>query len=329
MRRLGSNNIHNKSGLYDHMNKCLILGAGGFIGRSLCRQLHKDYHIVAYDKYFPQELYSMENIEFVQGDFVSEQNFGYLLRDIKIVIHLISTTIPVEGTNNIFREIDENIRPSACLLEAISNSSIERFVFSSSGGTVYGDTNSLINKIDSPHNPRSTYGLQKSIIEKMILFYSQKYQFRACIMRITNPYGIGQDSQKPQGVIPILLRKLYLHEPVTIYGDQNTRDYIYMSDLMNAFEKVLSYNGSQSCFNIGTGINTTVPELIAHIERISGKKFADIYHFPSRSSDVTHTHLNVEDSWLELGWKPSVSLDEGIRRILDYYYNDIVVSHNG
>lgn len=305
------------------MENCLILGAGGYMGRSLCKQLCNDYHIVAYDKYFPQDLLNLKNIEFVQGDFVSEGNFSNLLREIKIVIHLISTTLPVDGTDNILREIDENIKPTACLLEAISKSSVERIVFSSSGGTVYGDTNDTINRIDSPHNPRSTYGLQKSIIEKLLLFYSQKYQFRAEIMRITNPYGIGQDSQKPQGVIPILIRKLYLHEPVAVYGDQNTRDYLYMGDLMNAFEKMLSYNGVQSCFNIGTGINITVPELIFHIERISGKSFTAIRYLPARSCDVTHTLLNVEDSWSELGWKPTVSLDEGIRLIIDYYHKNL------
>ncbi len=263
--------LHNRPGLSDDMNKCLILGAGGYMGRSLCKQLHKDYHIVAYDKYFPQELFSLENIEFVQGDFVLERSFSSLLKDTKFVIHLISTTLPIEGTGNIFREIDENIKPTASLLEAISESNIERFVFSSSGGTVYGDTNNSINNTDSPHNPRSTYGLQKSIIEKLILFYSQQYGFRAEIMRITNPYGIGQDPQKPQGVIPILIRKLYHQEPVDVYGAANTRDYLYMGDLVKAFEKVLSYNGDECCFNIGTGIYTTVPNLIARIERISGK----------------------------------------------------------
>lgn len=305
------------------MNKCLILGAGGYIGRSLCNRLHNDYQIVAYDKYFPQDLFNLVNIEFVQGDFISEQNFSNLLREVNTVIHLISTTLPVEGTENILREINENIKPTACLLEAISKSNIEKFVYSSSGGTVYGDTYDAINNVDSPHNPRSTYGLQKSINEKLIFFYSQKYRFRTGIMRITNPYGIGQDPHKPQGVIPILIRKLYLHEPVDIYGTINKRDYIYMGDLMKAFEKVISYSGSQSCFNIGTGINITVSELITRIERISGEKFTAIRHFPARSSDITQSPLNVEESWAELGWKPSIALDEGIQLILDYYKNNL------
>lgn len=305
------------------MEKCLILGAGGYMGRSLCKQLRNYYHIVAYDKYFPQDIMKLENIEYVYGDFVSEQYFNNILQNIDIVIHLISTTLPIEGTTNILREIEENIKPTANLLEAISSSGIERLVYASSGGTVYGDTNTSINTVDSPHNPRSTYGLQKSIIEKLILFYSKKYEFRAGIMRITNPYGIGQDPHKPQGVIPILIRKLFLREPITIYGDQNTRDYLYMGDLINAFEKMLTYSGSQSCFNIGTGINTTVPEIITIIEKISNKKYEAIYHFPSRSSDVKHTFLNVEDNWSELGWKPVVLLDEGIELIIDYYHKHL------
>lgn len=140
-------------------------------------------------------------------------------------------------------------------------------------------------------------------------------------MRITNPYGIGQDPQKPQGVIPILIRKLYRQEPVDVYGATNIRDYLYMGDLVKAFEKVLLYNGDESCFNIGTGTYTTVPNLIARIERISGKQFSSIRYLPPRSSDVIQSILNIEESSSELGWKPSVNLDEGIQLILDYYKN--------
>ena len=293
------------------------------MGRSLCKRLGNYYHIVAYDKYFPDDMLKLENIEFVHGDFVSEQNFGNLLHNIDIVIHLISTTLPVEGTTNILREIDENIKPTACLLEAISSSGIERLVYSSSGEAVYGDTNNLINTVDSPHNPRSTYGLQKSIIEKIIIFYSQKIGFRTAIMRITNPYGIGQDPHKPQGVIPILIRKLYLRQPIDIYGDKNTRDYLFMGDLINAFKSALNYKGNQSIFNIGSGKNTTILEIIASIERISGKQFVGINYLPSRSCDVSHTILDVEESWTELGWKPSVSLDDGIKLIIDYYRKNL------
>jgi UDP-glucose 4-epimerase len=308
--------LHNK-------NKCLILGAGGYIGRSLCKSLRNEYNLVAYDKYFPEELKQWNNVELVYGNFVSEVDFGRLLLDVDYVIHLISTTLPIEGTGNIQRELDENIKPTTLLLEAIAKSSVQKIVFSSSGGTVYGETDGRINSTNSPHNPRNTYGLQKSIIEKIILFYAQQYSFRSGIMRITNPYGVGQDPHKPQGVIPILIRKLFLREPIDVYGETGTRDYLYMDDLVRAFQKVLSYTGGQSCFNIGTGDVHTVPELISRIERISGQKFCSINYHLARSSDVMHSLLNVDESFRELGWEPSVSLDVGIRIILDYYKHNL------
>lgn len=117
------------------MKKCLILGAGGFMGKSLCRELVKDYEIVAFDKKIPEELFDLKGkIQYVEGDFVQTKDFSPLLEGIDKVVHLISTTIPQEETASIDMEIIQNIIPSVRLLECMVKNSVPEIVFSSSGG---------------------------------------------------------------------------------------------------------------------------------------------------------------------------------------------------
>src|SRR5699024_2167273 len=98
------------------------------------------------------------------------------------------------------------------------------------------------------------YGVQKKIIETYLEFYGLRYGINYKIMRISNPYGVGQDLQKPQGVIPIFVYRLLHDMSITIYGDGcSKRDYIYMSDLVEAFKQTLAYNGHIHIFNIGSG----------------------------------------------------------------------------
>ena len=301
------------------MKKCLLLGASGFLGTALCQKLSSNYKLVAFDKYFHTSFPTSENINCVCGDFLTYDEFDRLLDGVETVIHLISTTIPTEGTVNIYREVEENILPTIRLLEAVGQSNVKQFIFASSAGTVYGETREYINTINSPLNPKSTYGLQKTLIESIIRFYSQQYNFKYQIMRISNPYGAGQSSEKQQGVIPILIRKLFSNEPVTVYGTTPTRNYIYMDDLLYAFECVLSYKGDVSCFNICTRDNISLPELLNLIEKESNRQFEKIIYEDTRSFDVVHSFLQYEDSQAELGWYPVTSLRDGIHKILHFY----------
>ncbi len=302
------------------MKTCLILGAGGFMGKALCWRFSGKYSIIAYDKYCPEELDKIDGIQTVKGDFVNTEDFSDLLKGVDVVIHLISTTVPTEGTGNIYKELDENIRPTIRLLESMAKCGTPEIIFSSSGGTVYGDTGERINNIGSPLNPICSYGLQKELIESCIAFYARVYKFNYKIMRIANPYGVGQDAAKPQGIIPIFIRKLYIGEKITVFGDgKNVRDYIYLDDLLNAFEAVLAYSGGHHMFNIGTGVVHSLESVIGLIEELSELKFSGIDVLPVRQCDVFKSLLDVKTSWKELGWEPKVDLTDGILRILQCY----------
>lgn len=298
------------------MEKCLILGAGGFIGKALCRKLHKKYEIIAYDRAYSTELESIGDIRQIVGDFSQARDFTNILQGVDTVVHLISTTLPSDATDGIPEEIMNNIVPTTALLESMVKTGVRQIIFSSSGGTVYGDTQDRINVVTSPLAPICSYGVQKKVIEAYLEFYGIRYGLKYKIARISNPYGVGQDTKKPQGVIPIFIRRLLDGEPITIFGEgTEVRDYIYMDDLMTLLEKLIMYEGDEHIFNIATGKVYSLQEIIDKIQKTVGKQFTEIVYKERRFCDVKKSLLDAETTWDLLQYRPQVSLDDGIARL--------------
>lgn len=301
------------------MQKCLVLGAGGFIGKNICKSLVDEYHVIAFDRSIPAELENISpNIEFVVGDFVNTEDFTSILHGIDKVIHLISTTIPSEETAHIDREIIENVVPTVRLLEAMIKENVKEIIFSSSGGTVYGDSGDHKNQVGDALHPICSYGVQKKVIESYIEFYGLRYGINYKIMRISNPYGIGQDLAKTQGVIPIFVYRLLHNMPICVYGD-SVRDYIAIPDLVKGILQVLKYDGKQHIFNIGSGKVYKLREVISLIEDKAGKKFESVEYRDFRQCDVEKSILDVEASNEALGWRAETGLEQGIEMVVNIY----------
>ncbi len=296
------------------MKTCLILGAGGFIGKELCKKLAKKYKILAYDRTHIADFDSFENIASFERDF-QKDDFSEILNGVDIVVHLICTTIPKEETNHIETEIVENVIPTIRLLEAMKNKKTPEIVFASSAGTIYGE--SLIsNKEESELNPICSYGVQKQVIENYITFYSRQYGINYKIARISNPYGLGQNNNKKQGLIPILIEKLLHGEDIAIFGDgENERDYIYISDMIEGLIKILDYYGKENVFNVAFGKSYTINEVVNTIESVTKLKFKEIHYLEHRSCDVVTNRIDINKSYKELKWKANIDLEAGIEEI--------------
>lgn len=300
------------------MKKCLILGAGGFIGKTICNKLCDEYEIVAYDRMETEELNQLKNVKQIVGDFAHTSDFTDILQGIDVVIHLISTSIPSDDTSHIREEISENIIPTVTLLESMVKANVKDILFVSSGGTVYGDTGDKLNSVDDPLNPICSYGVQKKVIEAYLQFYGIRYGINYKIARITNPYGLGQNINKPQGVIPIFIRNLLNNKEIMIYGDgTDVRDYIYMDDVVNIIERILTYEGKEHIFNVGTGEVYSLNEIIDKIVKISGKQYKNIVYQMARKCDVHKSLLEVECTYELLGYRPQMTLDEGIKTLYE------------
>lgn len=298
------------------MKTILVLGAGGFIGKSLVKSLKKRYHIKAFDRYHMPFYDEFKNVEQFIGDFKDISLVDRALRDTDIVIHLISTTIPTDVTIAIDKEIEDNIIPTVNLLNSMVKNKVKNIIFSSSAGTIYGETGDLVNGVNAIINPSCSYGVQKACIESYIKFFGYRYGLNYRIMRISNPYGIGQDNKKPQGLIPIAMNKLLNNEEITIFGDgSNMRDYIYLDDLIDCFEKVIEYDGDKHVFNIGFGAYYSINDILKLLEENLGQTFINKKYQPKRMCDVNRSFLDFESSQKELKWKPKVGINEGILKL--------------
>lgn len=284
---------------------------GQYLGRELQR---RGVQVTGYDCVRPAEN-RLEN--FIQGDFVRETRFPELLKEGRFdtVYHLISTTIPIPGTANMGKEIEENILPMVRLLDAMKKSEA-KMIFLSSGGTVYGESQGRPHSCIDPLRPICSYGIQKATIEQILELYGAAGEVRGKICRISNPYGVMPQRSRTQGIIPILLHRLLNGEPITLYGE-TVRDYIYISDVIEALIAVADYTGDKTVFHIGSGKGTGLYELVRLLEKRSELRFASVSKQPIRTCDVRENVLDISNTTQVLGWAPLVPLEEGIDKTLE------------
>ncbi len=297
------------------METLLILGANGFIGKHLLKKLMGQYNIIAADLNEPDLAY-VERYSFVYTDFTKVDNFEKLLNGVDKVVHLIGTTTPIDSTDNVLEEINNNVLPTVKMLEAIKSSSVKEVLFASSAGTVYGDTD-VICDINQAKNPICSYGIMKSTIEDLIKLYSKHGTFKAKIMRLSNPYGFDENNNKTQGVIPIFIRKNLSGLPIHVFGDTE-RDYIYIDDLITGIEKTISYSGEEVYFQLCTGKSYKLSYIINLIEAITGREFI-VKIGEMRGCDVEFNRLNSIRTQRLLGWSPTVTIEDGTNLLINMF----------
>jgi len=194
-----------------------------------------------------------------------------------------------------------------------SKNLLKQFIFASSCA-VYGEGNPPF-KEDDILNPVNLYGLSKSLIEKTLVYFSNKYNFKYTILRYSNVYGPRQNSNSESGVISIFINQILNNKPLTIYGDgKNTRDFIYIKDVVKA--NILSLN-KEGIFNIGTGKETSINELVEIFEKIINKKLKRKYL--NKNSGVKRNYLNTKLSEKILNFKSEIELIKGLKITYDYY----------
>lgn len=296
--------------------RCLVLGASGFLGKNLCRTLRRHgYEVLAYgrDAARMQELAALiPEVHVVTGDFVRTGVPTALLDAADIVFHLISTTKP--ANKDVKKEFVTNVVPTVNLLDACAARHL-RLVYFSSGGTVYGLPRYV--PIDEGHRtePISAYGIHKLSVEKCIEFYGRTYGLDYEILRISNPYGRYQDPLAQQGVMAVFMARAILGQPIAIWGDGSVvRDYIDVDDVMAACLKLLAYRGVERIFNIGSGKGYSLQAILYRMERELGQRITVQYQ-PSRVQDVPANVLDNSLAEKELSWQPHIGIEEGIHKM--------------
>ena len=235
-----------------------------------------------------------------------------------IVFHLASATVPQTSNNNPKYDVEKNVLGTLQILDAMKKNRVNRIVFSSSGGTVYGIPKKLPITEDHPTDPICSYGITKLMIEKYLHLYHTLYGIDYRILRISNAYGERQPLTETQGLIANIFGKIIENKDITIWGDGSiVRDYLYISDIVNAFIAGAQYSGNQKIFNIGGGKGFSVNDLLNKIQKIVCKPF-EINYVEGRSFDAPINVLDITAAKLHLNWEPLIEIDEGLTKVYKY-----------
>lgn len=295
--------------------RCLILGGTGFLGVNLTNLLiNLGNEVTVFSSGANKDFldYGLK-AKFVCGDFKDRNLIDSLSRNgFDYIFHLISTTKP--SNLDPYSEFTDNVLPTIIFLESVKKSSeLKKIIFISSGGTVYGIPEKLPITEEHDCNPISLYGIQKLTIENLFFYYHHQYGLNYQSIRLSNPYGPGQPAYSNQGVIANFLRKAILDEPIEIWGTGNViRDFIYISDVLEACKACMNYSGDQTVFNIGSSQGASLIQIIGYIENILNKK-VEIVFKEGRKQDVPANVLDISLARRELKWRPEIELPQGIR----------------
>jgi len=214
------------------------------------------------------------------------------------------------------------------LLEGARTAGVKRVVFASSGGTVYGDGADLPVAEGAPKLPAAPYGTAKLTSEYYLATFGLLYGIETVSLRYSNVYGPRQDPHGEAGVVAIFSERLLRGEGLTVFGDgEQTRDMVFVGDVAAA--NVLASRHSVApltsidarAFNIGTGVETSVNRLAAQLAAAAGKK-PDVRHAPARAGEILRSCLDVSKAARELGWRPRVSLTEGLASTFRWFAED-------
>ena len=303
--------------------RCLVLGGSGFIGRNLCQALVANGATV---RSFARNVLPPDcgahdwrgKVEWICGDFSDADLVRKSLRKMDVVFHLISTTLPATSNQDLQFDLASNLLPTLQMLEAAKNSGVGKVIFISSGGTIYGIPKCLPIPEDHATNPICAYGIHNLAIEKYLHLFHHLWKLDYGVLRFSNPYGVGQPVERPQGVIRNFTHRVVNGEPLEVWGDGSViRDYIYIDDAIGACLLLIGYQGPSRVFNIGSGKGHMLLELISMIENIIGEP-ADVRFLEARSVDVPINVLDVNRARSELNWRPTTDLETGMRRMLEH-----------
>lgn len=305
------------------MSAVLILGGYGFIGSHLADILvEKGERVRIFDlpDADPRRIgHIRDKVEIMEGDFTSPAEVARALQDMDVAVHLACSTIPATSNADPVSDLQTNLAGTVNMLKAAVEAGVEKVVFASSGGAVYGPARTLPIAEDHPTEPVCSYGIHKLAVEKYLALFGRLYGLKWVAIRASNPYGPRQDARGGQGAVSAFARAIKEGETVTIWGDGETvRDYIHVSDLAKAYARVITGTPPSPIYNIGTGEGTSLKRLVELLEEVSGLR-ARVEYQPSRPSDVRENVLDFSRAKNELDWKPTIPLRDGLK---EYFGED-------
>ncbi|MCL4385585.1 MAG: GDP-mannose 4,6-dehydratase [Actinobacteria bacterium] len=302
--------------------KILITGGAGFIGSHVADLLlENEYDVCIVDNLSSGKLENVNsNAKFYKCDIRDSQIYK-IIEDEKpqIIIHNAAQMSVRNSVEDPLNDADINIIGGLNILEAAKKTKVEKIIFASSGGVVYGEQQYFPADEDHPTKPICPYGVAKLSYEKYLYYYHYIFGIKYIALRYANIYGPRQDPYGEAGVVAIFSKKLLSDDQPVINGDgMQTRDYVYVKDVATA--NLLAVNTDYiGEINIGTALETNVNKIFNILKNAAGKPDLEEVHGPAKDGEQKRSVLSYRKAQQILGWKPEVKLEEGLVKTFNWF----------
>ena len=299
----------------------LVTGGAGFIGSHLVdRLLALGYRVAIIDNLSSGKLKNLNPAaSFHHSDITMPAASEVFQREQPdLVFHLAAQTSVSYSTRDPIKDSEVNVLGTLRMLEAARRHGVEKFVYSSTGGALYGDPEVDPCPDDHPVTPLAPYGMSKHLGELEMEFYHRLYRLNYTALRYGNVYGPRQDPHGEAGVIAIFCQAMLDGKQPEIFGDGNQeRDFVYVEDVVAA--NIRAIDGADNmAVNIGTGQRTSINRIFELLKGITGYRWEPL-HSAARLGDVYQISLAWDRAQRELGWTPQVALEDGLRQTAEYF----------
>ena len=300
--------------------KVLVTGGAGFIGSHLVAGL-LDHHcsVAVIDDLSSGQLRNLDHRATFYHSPINDPRIKQIIQreGPDIIFHMAAQSSVRRSTLDPVADADSNVLGTIRLLDVAASEGVEKIIFSSTGGAIYGNPDAIPCDEDTPANPITPYALSKYVSELYLDLYRRTYGLEYTILRYANVYGPGQNPNGEAGVIAIFAGLMLRGRSPNIYGDGlQERDFVYVSDVVEA-NLAAMYRGDGRIYNIGSGEPVTILRIYSLLQECIDFGQDPIY-LPRRAGEVLKIALDSTRASGELGWEPRISLEEGIRHSIEY-----------
>jgi UDP-glucose 4-epimerase len=302
----------------------LVTGGAGFIGSHIVDAYIDNNHnvVIIDDMSKGRKEFINPKATFYQISTSDPKLANIIQREnIEIINHHAAQISVSDSVKNPVKDAKSNIIGTLQLLQNAVECGVDKFIFASTGGAIYGEQDYFPAREDHLQKPTSPYGLSKLSVEGYLRFYKEQYGLKSIVFRYGNVFGPRQNPNGEAGVVAIFYNRLLKGHAPIINGDgEQTRDYIFIRDVVRANLLALNLNGSDT-FNVGTGKETSVNELTRLILQVIG---SDINAETSKKNSFEQRRSCLDNRKLKesLNWSPEVSLKEGLTETYSFFKNN-------
>jgi UDP-glucose 4-epimerase len=304
------------------MAKILVTGGAGFIGSHVVDLfLDRGFEVIILDDLSTGRASNINpNAKFYQMDIRDPgiRKVFEIERPDYISHHAAQMDVRRSVAQPLF-DADVNILGSINLIECAKEFSVKHFIYISSGGAAYGEPERLPCDETHPVNPICQYGASKHTVEHYLFMYHANYGMDYTVLRYPNVFGPRQDPNGEAGVVAIFTGKMLASEPVTINGDgEQTRDFVYVGDCAYANYLAVTVPHQAGIYNIGWGRPTSINEIFTTLAKVTAYPH-QVSYGPAKVGETRHIYLDATKAGSDLGWSPTLSLEEGLEMTVAYF----------